>query len=484
MNAINRYLYWNMGYHVEHHMFPLVPYHALHKLHAVVKDDCPTPYPSLFAAWREIVPAILRQIKDPGYHVKRRLPEPKARLKNAASILSAEPDAAGWIDVCATADLRRDDIIRFDHGQKTYALYRDQQDRLYATDGVCTHGNTHLSDGLIVGDMIECSKHNGRYNLADGSPARAPICRGLVTYPVEERTGRIHVNVVRAGGVGARMQKACRFRVVSNRSVATFIKELVLEPENPAEITAFTPGDYLQLDIPVYDSIRFSDFDIPEPFATVWKNHHLFDLVARNTEAGRHNNYSLASNPLTESTLRFNVRIATPPAGQDCAPGAGSSYVFSLRPGDRVSAIGPYGDFHVKPTKREMVYIGGGAGMAPLRAHLSHLLENERTARKISYWYGARSRQEIFYEDYFQELARAHHNFTFHLALSAPLPEDNWTGHVGFIHDVVADNYLRAHPDPDAVEYYLCGPPMMIKACTKMLAALGVPTHQIAYDEF
>jgi Na(+)-translocating NADH:ubiquinone oxidoreductase F subunit len=284
--------------------------------------------------------------------------------------------------------------------------------------------------------------------------------------------------------VGARAQKTFRFRVVSNRSVATFIKELVLEPENPAEITAFTPGDYLQLDIPAYDSIRFSDFDIPEPFATVWNNHHLFDLVARNPEAGRRNNYSLASNPLTERALRFNVRIAMPPAGQDCAPGAGSSYVFSLRSGDAVSAIGPLGDFHVKPTKREMVYIGGGAGMAPLRAHLSHLLENERTARKISYWYGARSRQEIFYEDYFQDLANAHHNFTFHLALSAPLPEDNWTGHVGFIHDVVAEHHLRKHPDPDAVEYYLCGPPLMIKACTKMLAAFGVPTHQIAYDEF
>jgi MocE subfamily Rieske [2Fe-2S] domain protein len=484
LNPINRFLYWNMGYHVEHHMFPLVPYHALDDLHAVVKDDCPMPYPSLFAAWREIIPAVLRQIKDPGYHVKRRLPEPKARLHEHCHVSHAEPDTAGWIEVCSATDLRRGDIIRFDHGQKTYALYRDQEDRLYATDGVCTHGNTHLSNGLIVGNMIECSKHNGRYNLIDGSPARAPICRGLATYPIEVREGRLRVNVVRAGGVGARAQKTFRFRVVSNRSVATFIKELVLEPENPAEITAFTPGDYLQLDIPAYDSIRFSDFDIPEPFATVWNNHHLFDLVARNPEAGRRNNYSLASNPLTERALRFNVRIAMPPAGQDCAPGAGSSYVFSLRPGDAVSAIGPLGDFHVKPTKREMVYIGGGAGMAPLRAHLSHLLENERTARKISYWYGARSRQEIFYEDYFQDLANAHHNFTFHLALSAPLPEDNWTGHVGFIHDVVAEHHLRKHPDPDAVEYYLCGPPLMIKACTKMLAAFGVPTHQIAYDEF
>ena len=178
------------------------------------------------------------------------------------------------------------------------------------------------------------------------------------------------------------------------------LKNLFLSPDGSEKI-AFTPGDYLQLDIPAYDAIRFRDFDIPEPFATVWERQHVFDLVARNPEAGRRNNYSLASNQQTDRLLRFNVRIATPPPGQDCPPGVGSSYVFSLKPGDMVSAIGPFGDFHVKPTQREMVYIGGGAGMAPLRAHLSHLLETEQDARKISFWYGARSKQEIFYEDYF-----------------------------------------------------------------------------------
>ena len=484
MNAINRYFYWNMGYHVEHHMFPLVPYHALHRLHAAVKDDCPTPYPSLLAAWREIVPTLLKQVKDPAYHVKRRLPEPKTRVSQRPSITCADPDPQGWVEVCSATQLRHADVLRFDHGQQTYALYRDEEDKLYATDGVCTHGNTHLSEGLIVGAMIECAKHNGRFDLIDGSPARAPVCRGLATYPVELRGERIHVNILHAGGVGARAQKTCRFRVVSNRSVATFIKELVIEPLDSSQAIAFVPGDYLQLDIPAYDQIRFRDFDIPEPFATVWKNHHVFDLVASNPSPGKRNNYSMASNHLTERAFRFNVRIATPPPGQECPPGVGSSYVFSLRPGDVVSAIGPFGDFHVKPTQREMIYIGGGAGMAPLRAHLAHLLENERTARRISYWYGARSRQEIFYEDYFEELANANHNFTFHLALSAPLPEDNWQGPVGFIHDVVLNQYLRRHPSPESAEYYLCGPPMMIKACTRMLANLQVPTHHIAYDEF
>jgi MocE subfamily Rieske [2Fe-2S] domain protein len=484
MNPIHRYLYWNMNYHVEHHMYPLVPYHALPKLHAAVKDDCATPYPSLFNAWREIVPAVLRQVKDPAYHVKRQLPEPKARLQEGCRFFPGKPDARGWVEVGAAGDLRRADVNRFDYGKGTYAVYRDEEGNLYATDGLCTHGNTHLSEGLVKGKIIECSKHNGRFNLIDGSPARAPICRGLATYPVEERNGRLLVNVARAGGAGARAQKTYQFRVVSNCNVATFIKELVLEPANSNEKIAFTPGDYLQLDIPAFDTIRFRDFDIRQPFATVWENHHLFELEAHNPEAGRRNNYSLASNQLTEQTLRFNVRIATPPPGQDCAPGVGSSYVFNLKPGDLVSAIGPFGDFHIKPTQREMVYIGGGAGMAPLRAHLSHLLESEQTARKISFWYGARSKQEIFYEDYFQDLARMHRNFAFSLALSSPLPEDNWTGYLGFIHEVVLQEYLLGHANPRAVEYYLCGPPMMIKACTRMLAEIGVPANQISFDEF
>jgi Na+-transporting NADH:ubiquinone oxidoreductase subunit F len=176
--------------------------------------------------------------------------------------------------------------------------------------------------------------------------------------------------------------------------------------------------------------------------------------------------------------------FATPPPGQECPPGVGTAYIFSLKPGDTVTAIGPFGDFHIRPTQREMVYIGGGSGMAPLRAHLSLLLETEKTARKVSYWYGARSRQEIFYADYFEKLAAEHPNFSFHLALSSPLPDDKWNGLGGFIHEVVLDNYLADHPNLTGIEFYLCGPPMMIKACKKMLKELGVNDWQISYDEF
>ncbi len=484
MNPINRYLYWNMNYHVEHHMFPLVPYHALPRLHAVVKDDCPAPYSSILNAWKEIVPAVARQMKDPAYCVKRRLPAPKACAAEAIHTTQMPPDAAGWLPVCSSSALRRADVVRFDHARKTYAVVRDEQGHVYATDGICTHGNTHLANGLVKGGIIECPKHNGRYNLIDGSPARTPICRGLATYPVEERDNQIWINVSRAGGAGVRAQQTCTFRVVSNKSVATFIKELILEPVDGAALPAFTPGDYLQFDIPAYDEIRFDDFDIPEPYASVWRAQHVFDLVAHNPTSGRRNNYSIASNAQLERALRFNVRIATPQPGQDCPPGAGSSYVFSLKPGDTVTAIGPFGDFHIKPTQHEMLYIGGGAGMAPLRAHISHLFQSQHTARKVTFWYGARSRQELFYQEYFTTLAERHSNFAFHVALSSPLPEDNWSGPNGFIHEVVLENYLRQHPSPSSIEYYLCGPPMMIKACTRMLAELGVPDHRIAFDEF
>jgi Na+-transporting NADH:ubiquinone oxidoreductase subunit F len=484
MNRINRFLYWNMNYHVEHHMFPLVPYHALPRLHDAVREDCATPYSSLFSAWREIIPAVLRQINDPAYHIKRQLPALRDRVN--ANIYSSvtKADEEGWIEVCPAAALGRADVVRFDYGKKTYAISRDEWGQLYATDGICTHGNVHLSGGLVKDGIIECPKHNGRFNLLDGSPARAPICRAIATYPIEETRGRIRIDPARAGGAGARLQKTVRLRVVSNHNVATFIKELVVEQVDTEESFVFTPGDYLQFEIPTYDTIRFCDFDVPEPFAAVWRNQHVFDLIASNSKACRRNNYSIANNTKTESVLRFNVRIATPPPGQDSPPGIGSSYIFNLKPGDIISAIGPFGDFHIKPTQREMIYIGGGAGMAPLRAHVSHLLENERTSRKVSFWYGARTRQEIFYEEYFQALAKVHRNFTFQLALSSPLPEDAWTGPAGFIHEVLLEKYLCNHPNPHAVEYYLCGPPMMIKACNTMLTNMGISPALIAYDEF
>jgi MocE subfamily Rieske [2Fe-2S] domain protein len=492
MNFVNRYLYWNMNYHVEHHMFPLVPYHQLPRLHALVKHDLPQTYPSIWAAYREIIPAVIRQSKDPGYYIKRRLPVPQATSSAQASAglvktfnSQGKAVADGWIDVCAADELRVEDVLRFDHGQLTFAIYRTADGGLYATDGMCTHGRVHLAQGLVKGNLIECAKHNGRFDVRDGSVQRPPVCVGLRTYPVKEAAGRLLLNPQSASGAGAAAALANQthtFRVVSNHNVATFIKELVLAPIH-GDAFRYTPGDYLQLNIPAYDKVRFSDFDVSEPYRATWQAHHVFDYESSNAEPTRRN-YSLAGNPQQDAELKFNVRIATPPRGLDCRAGVGSSYVWSLKPGDTVTAIGPFGDFHIKDTLSEMIYIGGGAGMAPLRAHLAHLLENLQTSRKISFWYGARSVQELFYTDYFENLAQRFRNFTFHVALSEPLPQDQWQGPTGFIHNVLNQHYLSGHPNPAAAEYYLCGPPAMVAAVRKMLDDHHVPLSAIACDEF
>jgi len=488
MNPINRFLYLNMNYHLEHHMFPLVPYHNLPRLHALIKADTPTPYNGLIEAYREIIPTILRQIKDPAYHVKRKLPTPtnRADAPGTASAITAvgRPVVGGWIEVCDSSHLLKADVIRFDYNQRTYAIYRTADDKVYASEGLCTHGNAHLADGLVKGTLIECAKHNGRFDVRDGSPQRLPVCVGLKTYAVRESNGKLFFNLDSAGGAGALEQPdTLTFRVVSNHNVATFIKELVLEPAGDAPSPDYQPGDYLQIDIPVYPGMNLQRVEVEKPFADVWQAQHVFDFAAANPIPCRRN-YSFATNPATDRQLRFNVRIATPPRGQACNAGTGSSYIFGLKPGDTVSAIGPFGEFHIKESEREMVYLGGGAGMAPLRSHLAYLFETQNTSRRVSYWYGARSRQELFYQDYFEALARRHANFTFHVALSEPQPADHWDSYTGFIHEVFQEAYLDSHPDPTAIEYFLCGPPAMVQAARDMLKEFEVPPNQIAFDEF
>ena len=488
MNPLHRYLYWNMGYHVEHHMFPLVPYHALPKLHELIKADMPAPYNGLIEAYREIIPTLWRQSKDPTYYVKRKLPaatqRPDAPQTAQAITAKGKPVIEGWIEVCDSGRLQKEDVLRFDHDGKTYAIYRTDDNKVYATDGVCTHGNAQLADGLVMGTLIECPKHNGRFDIRDGSPQRPPVCIALKTYDVRESNGKLLFDLTSAHGLGlAEAATTYAFRVVSNDNVATFIKELVLEPDDLSLALVYQAGDYIQFDIPAYADRSLRDVDVQKPYAAVWQAQQVFDVPVGNPIACRRN-YSFASNPAKDKQLRFNVRIATPPRGQVCNAGVGTSYIFCLKPGDKVTAIGPFGAFHIKETEREMVYLGGGAGMAPLRSHLSYLLETQKTSRRVSYWYGARSLQEMFYQDYFEDLARKNANFTFHVALSEPRPEDQWRSHTGFIHEVLKQEYLDSHPDPTKIEYYLCGPLVMIRAATKILTDLGVGPAQIASDEF
>lgn len=271
--------------------------------------------------------------------------------------------------------------------------------------------------------------------------------------------------------------------VRSNRNVASFIKELIVDLP-PGQTINFRAGGYIQIDIPPYEEISFRDFDIDPEYRDMWDRYKLWDLRARNPEP-IFRAYSMANHPGENTFIMLNVRIATPPPNMpEAPPGRASSWIFRLKPGDVVTMSGPYGEFFAKDTDREMVYIGGGAGMAPMRSHIFDLLLNKRSQRRISFWYGARSRREMFYDEEFRRLAAEFPNFRYTVALSEPLPEDRWDGPVGFIHQVVYDMYLKDHPDPTEVEYYLCGPPLMIAAVNRMLYDLGVEKDMIAYDEF
>jgi Na+-transporting NADH:ubiquinone oxidoreductase subunit F len=294
--------------------------------------------------------------------------------------------------------------------------------------------------------------------------------------------------------------------VISNYNVSTFIKEFVVRlPEG--ESMHFEPGGYIQIDVPAI-TVNFKDMDItpkpelnhkPDVYKSDWDKFQMWGLTMKNDEP-LFRAYSMANHPAEGDIIMLTIRIATPPWDRannrwmDVNPGVCSSYVFSRKVGDKVTISGPYGEFHINPTKREMIYIGGGAGMAPLRSHIFHLFHTEKTDRKVSYWYGGRSKKELFYTNHFRNIEKDFPNFRFHIGLSEPLPEDNWQikkeledggdGYVGFIHQVLYDNYLKDHPEPDEVEYYLCGPPMMNAAVLKMLDDMGIPKENIRFDDF
>ncbi len=275
-------------------------------------------------------------------------------------------------------------------------------------------------------------------------------------------------------------QWKCRVR--SNRNVATFIKELVLElPEG--EDVPFKAGGYIQIECPPHQ-VRYSDFSIEPEFRADWDRFNMWRHVSTVTEKVTRG-YSMANYPGERGVIMLNVRIATPPPNKPKAPpGMMSSYIFNLKPGDEVVISGPYGEFFARETGAEMCFVGGGAGMAPMRSHIFDQFLRIGTGRKVTFWYGARSLREAFYTEDFDRIQSEFPNFSWHLALSEPMPEDNWTGYRGFIHKVLLDEYLSRHPAPEDIEYYLCGPPQMLAACTKMLDSLGVEPENIMFDDF
>jgi Na+-transporting NADH:ubiquinone oxidoreductase subunit F len=271
--------------------------------------------------------------------------------------------------------------------------------------------------------------------------------------------------------------------VASNRNVATFIKELVLDLPEGEEV-GFKSGGFIQIEVPPHTAV-YKDFDVEEEYRGDWDRFDVWRYVSKVTEPTVRA-YSMANYPGETGIIKLNIRIASPPpkAAPSVPPGIVSSYVFSKKPGDKITISGPYGEFFIKDTESEMVYIGGGAGMAPLRSHIFQLFKGHQTKRKVSYWYGGRSARELFYVDEFEQIAKENDNFSFNIALSDAMPEDKWTGYTGFIHQVVHDNYLKDHPAPEDIEYYLCGPPMMNQAVFKMLDDLGVEKDNIAFDDF
>ncbi len=328
-----------------------------------------------------------------------------------------------------------------------------------------------------------------KVDVTDGGGAMLPtetshISRG------EARDGcRLSCQVKVKGDMALRMPaeifevKRWTCKVRSNHNVATFIKELVLElPEG--ESVPFKAGGYIQIECPPHVA-KYEDYEIEEEYREDWDKFNLWRYVST-VEEPVQRAYSMANYPEERGMIMLNVRIASPPprAPEGIPPGIMSSYIFNLKPGDEVVISGPFGEFFAKDTKSEMIFIGGGAGMAPMRSHIFDQFKRLHTDRKVTFWYGARSLREGFYDDEFDEIAAANDNFDWHLALSDPMPEDNWEGLTGFIHQVLYDNYLKEHPAPEDCEYYICGPPMMLQACREMLDGLGVEPENVLYDDF
>lgn len=369
-------------------------------------------------------------------------------------------------------------------------LINEDQDKKIQTSG----GSTLLS-ALVENDIYLPSACGGKgtcgtckCKITDGGGDILPTELALVNRKERKQQIRLACQVKVKQDMQIRIPdeifniKKYEATVVSNNNVATFIKELVLKLD-PGQSLVFKAGAYIQFDIPEYEA-DFADFSVAEKYKAAWKQFSLLTLKSRSDEPVNRA-YSLASPPAEGDLLKFTIRIATPPPDMmDAPPGVGSSYVFNLKAGDRLTFSGPYGDFFAKPTNREMCFIGGGAGMAPLRSHIRHQLLTEKANRRISFWYGARSRSEMFYHQEFKALEQQFDNFIYCISLSDPQPEDHWEGYTGYIHQVAHDEYLAKHEDPTEIEYYLCGPPPMVAAVEKMLYDLGVEPEMIAYDKF
>ncbi len=332
-----------------------------------------------------------------------------------------------------------------------------------------------------------------RCRVTEGGGSILPSEKGFFSYREQQENWRLGCQVKVKNDMSIAIPpevfgvRKWECEVVSNKNVATFIKEFVVKlPEG--ENLNFRAGGYIQIDVPAC-TVRYKDIQVQEQYRADWDKMKMWDLVMKNPEPC-FRAYSMANHPAEGNRIMLNVRIATPPFDRkkggfmNVNPGICSSYIYSLKPGDKITISGPYGEFFVQDTQREMMFIGGGAGMAPMRSQIFDQFKTRHTQRKASFWYGGRSLKELFYMDEYEQLAKENPNFSFHVALSEPLPEDNWKGDTGFIHQVIFNKYLKNHPEPEEIEYYLCGPKPMTDAVVRMLEGLGVPPEMIRYDNF
>ncbi len=370
-------------------------------------------------------------------------------------------------DAVSIITLNKDKIFQVESGEKLLdALANNQIFVSSACGGGGTCGQCVLKVFSGGGDVLPVERdHLSKKDIKEFKRLSCQVsCKGNLAVEVDAHVFGI---------------KKWKCKVISNKNVATFIKELVLALPSEESIN-FRAGGYIQIEAPAH-TVHYKDFNIEEQFKSDWEKYHFFDLVSK-VESPTIRAYSMANFPLENTIIMLNVRIATPIG--NVPPGKMSSFLFSLKPGDVVDVSGPYGEFFAKDTSKEMIFIGGGAGMAPMRSHLFDQLKRLNTQRKISFWYGARSKKEIFYQQDFDTLAKEHKNFSWNIALSNALPEDQWKGYIGFIHQVLLEQYLKNHPSPEECEYYLCGPPAMNKAVVDMLLSLGVESNSIALDDF
>ena len=332
-----------------------------------------------------------------------------------------------------------------------------------------------------------------RCRVTEGGGSILPSEKGFFSYREQQENWRLGCQVKVKNDMSIAIPpevfgvRKWECEVVSNKNVATFIKEFVVKlPEG--ENLNFRAGGYIQIDVPAC-TVRYKDIQVQEQYCADWDKMKMWDLVMKNPEPC-FRAYSMANHPAEGNRIMLNVRIATPPFDRkkggfmNVNPGICSSYIYSLKPGDKITISGPYGEFFVQDTQREMMFIGGGAGMAPMRSQIFDQFKTRHTQRKASFWYGGRSLKELFYMDDSEQLAKDNPNFSFHVALSEPHPEDHWTADTGFIHQVIFNKYLKNHPEPEEIEYYLCGPKPMTDAVVRMLDGLGVPPEMIRYDNF